>query len=134
MEYQQYPAQSLQPRTNQLALWSGILGIAGWVFILLNYCLGAIFTLITLGIGSICIMGVQCIIPILWIIGVILGHVGLGQVNRTGESGKGWAVTGLILGYLGLLSVLVLVVLVILGVAAGVSIPLISTLFSGNTY
>ena len=34
---------------------------------------------------------------------VITGHIALGQIKRTGEGGRGLAIAGLILGYLGLL-------------------------------
>lgn len=33
------------------------------------------------------------------IVGIICGHISLGQIKRTGESGKGMAMAGLILGY-----------------------------------
>jgi hypothetical protein len=35
---------------------------------------------------------------------VILGHIARGQIRQTGERGDGMAVTGLVLGYLGILS------------------------------
>ena len=35
---------------------------------------------------------------------VITGHLALGQIRRTGEAGKGLAITGLVLGYLGLVA------------------------------
>lgn len=41
---------------------------------------------------------------------VILGHVALHQIRRTGEGGNGLAVAGLILGYLGALPLAVMVV------------------------
>ena len=37
------------------------------------------------------------------LIGVILGHVAISQINKTGEQGKGMAIAGLVLGYLGML-------------------------------
>ncbi|GAA3468171.1 DUF4190 domain-containing protein [Nonomuraea roseola] len=36
------------------------------------------------------------------IVGAILGHISLGQIKRTGEEGKGMALAGLILSYVGL--------------------------------
>ncbi|MBK0419741.1 DUF4190 domain-containing protein [Leucobacter sp. CSA1] len=33
------------------------------------------------------------------ILGIIFGHMGLGQVKRTGDAGRGLALTGLIVGY-----------------------------------
>ena len=37
---------------------------------------------------------------ITWILGIIFGHVSLGQIKRTGESGRGLAIAGLVVGYL----------------------------------
>lgn len=37
------------------------------------------------------------------IIPVILGHISLSQINRTGDGGKVFAIIGLVLGYLGIL-------------------------------
>ena len=36
------------------------------------------------------------------LLAVIFGHVALGQIGRRGESGDGFAVAGLVLGYIGL--------------------------------
>lgn len=61
--------------TNQLSLWSMITGIAaltiGWVI------------WVPFGIAA-----------------VILGHLGLAQVKKTGEQGRTYALTGLITGYI----------------------------------
>ncbi|MEU4403202.1 DUF4190 domain-containing protein [Streptosporangium sp. NPDC023963] len=37
------------------------------------------------------------------IVGAVLGHISLGQINRTGEEGRGMAVAGLVLSYFGIL-------------------------------
>ena len=48
----------------------------------------------------------------MWWIGsavaVILGHVALGQIARSGHSGRGLAITGLVLGYFGLAVLLII--------------------------
>ncbi|MEV4383245.1 DUF4190 domain-containing protein [Streptosporangium sp. NPDC049644] len=36
------------------------------------------------------------------IVGVVLGHVSLGQIKRTGEEGRGMAIAGLVLSYFGI--------------------------------
>ena len=50
----------------------------------------------------------------MWWIGralaVVFGHIALGQIARSGQSGRGLAITGLVLGYLGL-AVLVIIAL-----------------------
>lgn len=48
------------------------------------------------------------------ILAVIFGHVALKQIKRNGESGRGLAIAGLVLGYLGI------AVLVVGGIAAGI--------------
>ena len=51
---------------------------------------------------------VAAVVGLLWIYGlasltaVILGHISLRQIGRSGERGRGLAVTGLVIGYLGL--------------------------------
>jgi len=60
---------------------------------------------------------------ILCVLGVILGHISLSQIKRTGEGGKGMALTGLIVGYIGIAgwiiaAILLIVVLGVFGAAA----------------
>jgi hypothetical protein len=84
------------PATNTLAVVSLIGGIASWV-----------------------------VLPfVAAIVAVITGHMSLGQIKRTGESGRGMALTGVILGWvnigLSVLAALFIIVIVIgaFGVAA----------------
>lgn len=46
--------------------------------------------------------------------GVILSIMGLSQIKKTGESGKGCAIAGIIIGILNMLAVLVLIVVFVL--------------------
>jgi len=49
---------------------------------------------------------------------VVLGHIALAQIKRTGDNGYGLALTGLILGYLGIaLSILFIGYLIVVSVA-----------------
>lgn len=84
------------PATNTLAVVSLIGGIASWV-----------------------------VLPfVAAIVAVITGHMSLGQIKRTGENGRGMALTGVILGWvnigLSVLAALFVIVIVIgaFGVAA----------------
>jgi len=58
---------------------------------------------------------------------IICGHIALGQIKKTGESGRGLAIAGLVLGYLGLVigffAIVVAVVfpLLIVGTSSGFS-------------
>jgi hypothetical protein len=59
------------------------------------------------------------VLGILWlywvgsILAVIFGHIALSQIRHTGQGGRGLAIAGLVLGYVGL----ALFLLVIFGVA-----------------
>jgi hypothetical protein len=44
------------------------------------------------------------------ILGIIFGHIALAQIRRTGEGGRGLAITGLVFGYVGVGLVLILVI------------------------
>ncbi|CAD6006940.1 DUF4190 domain-containing protein [Agreia sp. COWG] len=56
------------------------------------------------------------------LVAVITGHMALGQIKRTGEKGRGLAITGLVLGYLGILSALIFAAVLIFMLIAGVGI------------
>jgi hypothetical protein len=54
------------------------------------------------------------IIPLLGsIAGVVTGHMSLGQIKRTGEQGRGLALAGTIMGYVGLAFVLLGIILLL---------------------
>jgi hypothetical protein len=58
---------------------------------------------------------------------VVMGHMARGQIRRTGEQGKGLALTGLILGWLVMLSIVLVV-----AVASVVAVRVGHTVFYGN--
>ena len=45
------------------------------------------------------------------LVAVITGHIALSQIKRTGELGRGLAIAGLVLGYLGILLTIVGIIL-----------------------
>lgn len=69
----------VRPKTNGLALASMILGILG----------------ITIGL---CLL----FFPVMPILAVVFGHIGLGQIRKTGGAGRGYAIAGLVTGYIGI--------------------------------
>ncbi|HET8779503.1 MAG TPA: DUF4190 domain-containing protein [Agromyces sp.] len=80
------PAAYGQPsgaKTNTLAIISLVASIAGIV--------------ILWGIGS--------------VVGVICGHISLSQIKKTGEQGRGMAVAGLIVGYVGIALAIIAVII-----------------------
>jgi hypothetical protein len=46
------------------------------------------------------------------LVAIICGHIALSQIKRRGESGRGLAIAGLIIGYLGLVATIVMLVVV----------------------
>ena len=52
------------------------------------------------------------------ILAVIFGHIALSQIRRTGQGGRGMAVAGLVLGYIGLFFLAVVIVLSVVAATA----------------
>lgn len=51
-----------------------------------------------------------------FIVGVVFGHIALTQIRRTGELGRGAAIAGLVIGYIGfIVAIVVTLVLIVLG-------------------
>jgi hypothetical protein len=67
------------------------------------------------------------ILSVLWfgwlgsILAVIFGHIALRNIRRTHASGRGLAIAGLILGYIGLAILALVILLAIIGAVAGSS-------------
>jgi hypothetical protein len=83
------PAPAPSAKTNVMSIISLIVGIVG----LLGVCVGIFIPVV----GPICV-------GLLAVAAVVLGFIGMSQVGKTGEKGKGMAITGLILGFLALLA------------------------------
>jgi len=54
--------------------------------------------------GSIAVLWVlMLVLPVIGLVpgitGIVIGHIALGQIRRTGEQGRGLAITGLVIGY-----------------------------------
>jgi hypothetical protein len=70
------------------------------------------------GIGQL-IGGIFATIP-----AIICGHIARGQIRRTGETGAGMALAGVILGYVGLaLTVIIIVAAVLVFIAVAHNVP-----------
>ena len=91
--YQPIPQPGIARRTNTMAVTSLVLGMVqfvGWIIFLLPGLLAAILA-------------------------IVLGFVSMKQISRSGESGRGLAVTGVVLGFV---AILVVTILVAIGVAS----------------
>lgn len=86
------PVYQAKPKANGLALTSMILGILG----------------ITVGI---CLL----FFPVLPILAVVFGHIGLTQTRKTGAPGRGYAIAGLVTGYIGIALAILWLIATIIG-------------------
>jgi hypothetical protein len=86
----------------------------------------------TLAIASLIsgIVGVFITILVPSVVAVVLGHVSLRQMRQTGEKGNGFAMAGLILGYV--IIVLSFVVVFLLAPAFNATFDITQTIFHGN--
>lgn len=120
---------------NSKAIVSMVFGIIGWViqfmFIAFNLTFGALLTLATLGLSLLCLIPVTCVPPILWIVSIITGHTALSEIKSNNSGGRGMAMAGLIMGYLGigmiLLGIIIVVIIIIIGGGIA-SIPFLNSL------
>ena len=116
----------MEPPTtsNKLANTSLILGILGWVFYLGQWCfdftLGLLLSVVTAGSSALCATVLDFLPFVLWLVGIVTGHVALGQLKRSGARGRGKAVCGLLLSYSGMFFTVALIILVVALIAAGV--------------
>lgn len=74
-QLQPYPVYVPPPPTSGLAVTSGIMGIVGIL-------------------GGWCLCGIPCILAI------VLGHLATRETRSGARGGHGWAMTGLVTGYL----------------------------------
>ncbi len=96
--YQPVPQPGISRRTNTMAVTSLVLGMVqfvGWIIFLLPGLLAAILA-------------------------IVLGFVSIKQIDRSGEAGRGIAITGIVLGFL---AIVVVAILVAVGVASVNSQP-----------
>jgi tetrahydromethanopterin S-methyltransferase subunit C len=103
------PAPGPSAKTNVLSIISLIVGVLG----LLGVCV-AFFIPVA---GPICD-------GLLAIAAVVTGFIGMSQVGKTGEKGKGMAIAGLIMGFLALLAAC------LMGVGTAFLGPVIGNVFS----
>ena len=53
--------------------------------------------------------------PLIPILAVVFGHIGLSQTRSTGAPGRGYAITGLVTGYIGIALAILWLVATIIG-------------------
>ncbi|TFB96912.1 MULTISPECIES: DUF4190 domain-containing protein [Cryobacterium] len=55
------------------------------------------------------------------LVAIITGHIALSQIKKTGEKGRGLAIGGLVLGYLGVLATIIVIIVWFVVIAAAVN-------------
>jgi hypothetical protein len=113
-----------RPAPNKLAKTSLILGLLGWLFYLLQWCfdltIGLMLAAITGGTSAICSSVLDFLPFALWLVGIVTGHVALGQIRHTGALGRSRALWGLALGYVGMAFTILFFVIIIILIATGI--------------
>ena len=114
------------PASVRLATTSLTLGILGWILYLLQWCLdltiGLLLAAFTAGTSAVCSTVLDILPFIVWLVGIVSGHVALGQIRQSGAPGRTRAVWGLVLGYSGMFFTVLFIVLIVVLAAAGVSL------------
>jgi hypothetical protein len=112
---------------SKLANTSLTLGLVGWSLYLLQWCfdlsIGFFLSAVTAGTSAVCSTIFDILPFILWLIGIVTGHVALGQISRYGGEGHGKAIWGLVLNYFGLFFIIIItmgiLILLVFGIRAG---------------
>jgi hypothetical protein len=131
--------ESLEQSTenNGLAIVSMVSGILGWALFIALLCVNLfllpMLAVATIGLGLvlyICLLPATCLSPLAWLIGIITGHISLGQIRATNQAGKKMAKAGLIMGYIGLGFMLLSLCAIIILALTGVSIPVLDEILN----
>ncbi len=118
----------MPPRpVNKLATTSLTLGLTGWLMYALQGCfdlsLGLLLAGLTAGSSAICSTVLDVLPFLMWLAGIVSGHAALVRIRHNGEAGRGRAMVGLALSYLGILFILLLIallaILLVVGVKSG---------------
>jgi hypothetical protein len=125
------------PAAIKFARTSLTLGILGWILYILQWCfdltVGLLLALGSGGASAICGTLLDFLPMALWLIGIVTGHIALGNKKHLAVSRRSQAVWGLLLGYTGMaFSVLIVVVFVSL-IAAGIGVGVLDKLLPGLT-
>ncbi|MCX6033814.1 MAG: DUF4190 domain-containing protein [Chloroflexi bacterium] len=118
---------------NRLATTSLTLGLVGWAFYFLQWCfdltLGVLLAALTVGTSAFCSTILDTVPFVFWLAGIVTGYAALGQIKRSGGSGRGRAVWGLVLNYFGLFFIVIFTVIAVILVATGVGVGVLDKVF-----
>ena len=90
-----------RPVVNKLAMASLTLGILAWILYLLQWCfdltIGLLLAAVSAGLSTTCATALDVLPFVLWLAGILAGHVALGQIKHTGTPGRSRAFWGVVL-------------------------------------
>jgi hypothetical protein len=122
----------LQPK-NKLATTSLILGLVGWGLYILQWCfdlsIGLLLSAVTAGASAVCSTVLDVIPFLLWLVGIVIGHLALGQISQNKGVGRSRAIWGLVLNYSGLLFILILAVGILLLIGTGIGVGVLNKVY-----
>jgi hypothetical protein len=114
---------NFQPASNKLATTSLTLGIFGWAIYLLQWCfdltLGLVLATVTGGSSAVCATVLDVLPFALWLTGIVIGHVALGQIKHTSVKDRRRAIWGLLLNYSGLFFTLIFIIAILVLIVTG---------------
>jgi hypothetical protein len=118
---------------SKFAVTSLSLGLVGWVVYTLQWCfdltLGILLAAFTAGISAVFLTVLDIIPFILWLAGIVIGHMALSQIKRSGGGGRSRAVCGLLLNYLGLFFSIIFNIVIIILILAGAGMGFFNHIF-----
>jgi hypothetical protein len=118
-----------RPVAVKFAMASLTLGMLGWTLYILQWCfdltIGLLLATVSAGLSTICASVMDFLPLVLWLVGIVTGHLALGQIKHTGVPGRRQAVWGLVLGYLGLFFTILLIVVIVALIASGIGVGLL---------
>ncbi len=96
---------------------------------LLQWCfdltLGLLLAAFTAGMSAVCSTILDVVPFVLWLAGIVTGHVALSQIKRSGSPGRGRAVWGLVLNYFGIFFIVIFAIIIAFLIAAGVGVGML---------
>jgi hypothetical protein len=120
------------PVTSKLARTSLTLGILGWILYFSQWCfdltLGLLLAIATAGSSAVCSTVLDFLPFVLWLIGILTGHVALGQIKQTGITGRRQATWGLVLSYTGMFFTILLIAIIVALLTMGVGVGVLDKL------
>jgi hypothetical protein len=122
----------LKPK-NKLAITSLVLALVGWGIYLIQWCfdlsIGLLLSAVTAGASAICASALDVMPFLLWLVGIVLGHVALGQIRHVKGVGRNRAIWGLVLNYIGLVFMLIVIVGFLLLIGAGIGAGVLNKVY-----